>query len=94
MHKVGVLPSSIKSLDQLYDALAKDEDMQCVLGERLPSQFAITRLNNDGTINILYDLGSNAPHVCQGAVPSTIVINKVKPLIQINSFITPRDLIK
>lgn len=94
LHKVGVLPSSIKSLDQLYDALTKDEDMQCVLGERLPSQFAITRLNNDGTINILYDLGSNAPYVCRAASPGTIVINKVKPLIQINSFITPRDLIK
>lgn len=94
LQKVGVQPSSIKSLEQLYAALNKDDNMQCVLSGELPSQFAITKLNDDGTINIVYSLGANAPHVCQAAAHSDIIMNKVKPLMQINSFITPQDLNK
>lgn len=94
LHKVGVLPSSIKDLDQLYTVLNKDDDMQCVLSGELPSQFAITKLNNDGTINIIYSLGANAPHVCQAASPSNVIMNGVKPLSKINSFTTPQDLFK
>lgn len=94
LHKVGVEPSSIKSLDQLYTALNKDDNMQCVLSGELPSQFAITKLNDDGTLNIIYSLGTNAPHVCQAASPSTIILSSIKPLTPINSFITSSDLAK
>lgn len=92
LKKTGIQPSSIKNLNQLYAALNKNDDMQCILSGELPTQFAITKLNNDRTINVVYSLGTNAPHVCQAATPSDIVMTGIKPLIPINNFITLSDL--
>lgn len=92
LQKVGVKPSTIKTKTQLYTALVKDDDMACVLGDSIPTQFAITKVNKDGTINLIYSLGSNAAHVCQAATPDDIVIKNVKSKIIINSFITPQEL--
>ena len=89
----GVKPSSITTSAQLYKALMKDGDMECVIGEKLPTTFAITNVNSNGTIDAIYSLGVNALHVCQGVAPSgDIIMKNVKPKIMINSFITPQDL--
>ncbi|MDD3267281.1 MAG: hypothetical protein PHC75_08915 [Burkholderiales bacterium] len=92
LKKIKVKPTSIKTLGQLQIALQKDDTLACVLGDGIPTSFAITKLNSDGTIDALYSLGTNAPHVCQAATPSDIIIKNVRPLIKINTFITSQNL--
>lgn len=87
-------PAKIKTLAQLKSTLSKNEEMACVLSADIPQSFAITKVNADGTINAIYSLGANAPHVCQGVAPNDIMINNVKPKIAINSFVTAQDLQK
>lgn len=92
LKQLKIAPNKIKTLAQLKNALSKNEEMACVLSTDIPQSFAITKVNADETINALYSLGANAPHVCQGVISNDIVINNVKPKIKINSFITPTDL--
>lgn len=94
LKQLNVKPTSIRTLDQIYNVLSKNDDMSCALGSSgMPSSFAITNINSDGSINAIYYLGNNAPHVCQQVAPE-VVIKNVKPLMSINSFTKPSMLTK
>jgi SpoVK/Ycf46/Vps4 family AAA+-type ATPase len=86
----NVQKSSITSFDELAKVLVKNEDMLCVLnGDKLPENaFAITDFNKDGTINLIYNIGQNAPHVCQAASPGTVVVHNVVPKIGVSGLST------
>ena len=84
--KNNIDKTTIKSFTELAKVLKKDDDILCALGgEELPrNAFAITSFNKDGTINLIYNIGQNAPHICQDATPGTIVVQNIKPIMQID----------